>query len=70
MRGRLRLWLILSALTLAHASASALARNGYSFIDAARSATRYALAQPGRRLPVLTFRRCREEAAPLSLPRP
>ena len=44
MRGRLRLWLILSALTLAHASASALAQNGYSFIDAERSATRYALA--------------------------
>jgi len=44
MRGRLCLWLFLSALTLAHAGASALAQNGYSFIDAERSATWYGLA--------------------------
>ncbi|MBO0741774.1 MAG: tannase/feruloyl esterase family alpha/beta hydrolase [Hyphomicrobiaceae bacterium] len=44
MRGRLPLWQVLSALTLANASVSALAQNGYSFIDAERSASRYALA--------------------------
>jgi len=44
MRGRLRLWLVISALTLSHPSAAALAQNGYSFIDAERSATQYALA--------------------------
>ena len=44
MRGRLCLWLFLSAFTLAHASATALAQNGYSFIDAERSATWYGLA--------------------------
>jgi hypothetical protein len=44
MRGRLRLWLAVSALTQAHPGAAALAQNGYSFIDAERSATRYALA--------------------------
>ena len=49
MRRRLRLWLVVSALTLAHPSA-ALAQNGYSFIDAERSATRYALATARPRL--------------------
>ena len=44
MRGRLRLWRVLSAMALAHASGPALAQNGYSFIDAEHSAMRYAVA--------------------------
>jgi Tannase and feruloyl esterase len=44
MRARLRPWPVLSALTLLHPTASALAQNGYSFIDAEHAATAYALA--------------------------
>ena len=70
MRGRQCLWLFLSALTLAHAGASALAQNGYSFIDAERSATLYALAPARPQAACADLSALSTASSILSLPRP